>query len=94
MTIWIGRFGSVSSAFSRSGSRSIRVSRLYEGTRRAKPKVTTSGSSTSATQSVGRPRVVLLAASRSRAMAISSVRRLRFSAQMVWLSTSASAFQS
>ncbi len=51
MTIWIGRLGSVSSRFSRAGSRSIKVNRLYEGTRRAKPNVTTSGSSTSATHS-------------------------------------------
>ena len=46
MTIWTGRSGSSSSAVSRSGSRSIRVSRLYDGTRRAKPIVSTSGSST------------------------------------------------
>ena len=94
MTIWIGRSLSVSNALSRSGSRNIRVSRLYDGTRRAKPKVTTSGLSALATQSVDMPRLALLAASRSRVMAIRSSRIRRLSAQIVLLSTSASAFQS
>ena len=94
MTIWIGRFGSVSSRFSRAGSRSIKVNRLYEGTRRAKPNVTTSGSSTSATHSEGIPRLAQLAASRVRVMVIRSSRIRRFSAQISLLSTSASAFQS
>ena len=44
MTSWIGRSGSSSSRLRRSGSRSIRVSRLYDGTRRANPIVSTSGS--------------------------------------------------
>ena len=45
MTSWIGRSGCSSRRLSRSGSRSISVSRLYDGTRRAKPIVSTSGSS-------------------------------------------------
>ena len=45
MTSWIGRSGWSSSALRRAGSRSISVSRLYDGTRRAKPMVSTSGSS-------------------------------------------------
>ena len=40
-----GRSGSSSSRLRRAGSRSISVSRLYDGTRRAKPMVSTSGSS-------------------------------------------------
>ena len=45
-----GRSGSSRSVLSRSGSRSISVSRLYDGTRRAKPMVSTSGSSTESIQ--------------------------------------------
>ena len=47
---WIGRFSSSSSFSSRSGSRSISVSRLYVGTRRANPMVSTSGSNAVAIQ--------------------------------------------
>ena len=50
MTSWIGRSGSSSSALSRSGSRIISVRRLYDGTRRAKPMVSTSGSNTDEVQ--------------------------------------------
>ena len=50
ITSWIGRSGCSSSALRRAGSRSISVSRLYDGTRRAKPIVRMSGSSTSSTQ--------------------------------------------
>ena len=46
----IGRSGWSSSRLSRSGSRSISVSRLYDGTRRAKPMVSTSGSSAESIQ--------------------------------------------
>ena len=44
ITSCTGRSGSSSSRLSRSGSRSISVSRLYDGTRRANPMVSTSGS--------------------------------------------------
>jgi hypothetical protein len=50
MTSWIGRSGSSSSAFSRWGSRIMSVRRLYDGTRRAKPIVSTSGSKTEEVQ--------------------------------------------
>ena len=43
MTSWMGRSGSSSSFLRRAGSRSISVRRLYVGTRRAKPMVSTSG---------------------------------------------------
>ena len=56
--------------------------------------MTTSGLSVLATQSADMPRLALLAASRARVMAIRSSRILRLSAQIVLLSTSASAFQS
>ena len=49
MTSCTGRSGWSRSRLSRSGSRSISVSRLYDGTRRAKPMVSTSGSSASST---------------------------------------------
>ena len=45
ITSCTGRSGWSSSRLSRSGSRSISVSRLYDGTRRANPIVSTSGSS-------------------------------------------------
>ena len=44
MTSWIGRSGCSSRRLSRSGSRIISVSRLYDAARRAKPIVSTSGS--------------------------------------------------
>ena len=88
MTIWIGRVGWVSSALSRSGSRSIKVSRLYDGTRRANPKVITFGSSTPSTQSDDNPRLAQLSVSRRRAMLIRSRRIRCLSDQMVPASTS------
>ena len=45
ITSWIGRSGCSSRLLSRSGSRIISVSRLYDAARRAKPMVSTSGSS-------------------------------------------------
>ena len=50
ITIWMGRFLWVSSDASRSSSSSMSVSRLYVGTRRANPIVSTSGSSRSSNQ--------------------------------------------
>jgi hypothetical protein len=50
MTSCTGRSGCNRIALSRSGSRSMRVRRLYDGTRRAKPIVRTSGSSTLSVQ--------------------------------------------
>ena len=47
---WIGLSSSSSSCSSRSGSRSISVSRLYVGTRRANPMVSTFGSNAVAIQ--------------------------------------------
>ena len=47
---WIGRSASSRSFSSRSGSRSIKVSRLYVGTRRANPMVNTPGSNAVAIQ--------------------------------------------
>ncbi len=49
-TSWIGRVSSSSRARRRSGWRRIRVSRLYDGTRRANPIVRTSGSNAWSTQ--------------------------------------------
>lgn len=49
-TIWMGCSGCSRRSISRSRSRSIRVRRLYEGTRRAKPMVRTSGSRTPSIQ--------------------------------------------
>src|SRR5919112_4961905 len=94
MTIWIGRSSLVSKDFKRAGSRNINVSRLYEGTRRANPRVRMSASNTVLVQSEEIPRLVLLAASRDRAVATRSERILRFSSQMVLLSTFCSAAQS
>ena len=50
ITSCTGRSGSSSSRLSRSGSRSISVRRLYDGTRRANPMVSTSGSSADSVQ--------------------------------------------
>ncbi len=69
----------------RSGSRSIRVSRLYDGTRRAKPIVSTSGSSTPCTQpsSAGLwPRCSIEARSRRRTSTTSRPRSARLVDQM------------
>ena len=61
MTSCTGRSGCSSSRLSRSGSRSISVSRLYDGTRRAKPMVSTSASSAVSIHfELGRGRAALL----------------------------------
>ena len=80
-----GRSGWSSRRLSRSGSRSIRVSRLYDGTRRAKPMVSTSGSSASSTQlssAAAIPRCRLDLRSRRRASCTSRSRSSRLTAQM------------
>lgn len=84
-TIWIGRSGCSSSSVSRSRSRSISVRRLYDGTRRAKPMVSTSGSRASSIQpssAVPAPRCRQEARSRSRTSSTSWARRVRRSSQM------------
>ena len=72
--------GAAAARLSRSGSRSISVSRLYDGTRRAKPMVSTSGSSTSSIQpsSAGAaPRCRQDCGSRRRASSTSRSRSIR-----------------
>ena len=75
-----GRFSSSSSFSSRSGSRSISVSRLYVGTRRANPMVSTSGSKAVAIQpssASDAPRSSHDRRSRARTSSMSSVAQLR-----------------
>ena len=77
---WSGRFSSSSSFSSRSGSRSISVSRLYVGTRRANPMVSTSGSKAVAIQpnsASDAPRSSQDRRSRARTSSISSCAQLR-----------------
>jgi len=74
----------VSSPRSLSGSRNINVSRLYEGTRRAKPIVRTSGSSAESTQSSSTavlPRASHARLTRLRAISTNSVRISRLACQ-------------
>ena len=85
MTSWTGRSGCSSSALSRSGSRSISVSRLYDGTRRAKPIVSTSGSSAVSIQpssASAAPRLRHERFSRTRASSTSRARSCRLTDQM------------
>ncbi len=91
-----GRSGCSSRSISRSRSRSISVSRLYDGTRRAKPMVSTSGSSTPSIQpssAVPAPRCRQEARSRSRTSSTSSSRSERRSSQMSWSAMSATESQ-
>ncbi len=84
ITSWIGRSGCSSSALSRSGSRSISVSRLYDGTRRANPIVSTSGSSAVSIQpssAFAAPRCFQDFATRLRASSTSRWRSTRLRAQ-------------
>ncbi len=95
-TICTGRSSCSSRSISRSRSRSISVSRLYEGTRRAKPIVSTSGSSTPSIQpssAAPAPRWRHDAYSRLRTSVTSCSRRARRSSQMSWSGMSATASQ-